>query len=588
MTARTKNGRSDLNSGLDPRRIHAVKGMLMNHAMRVVVTCCLLTTAISAAEKVPVVEARQGMVVSVNPEASDVGLEVLKSGGNAVDATVAVALALAVTFPEAGNIGGGGFAMIWPGTDQKPVCIDYRETAPAACSAETFVGVTSQKGAKTVGVPGTVRGLALAHAKFGSKQWRELVLPAVKLAREGFAIDAVLASGLNSLNRATRDEFPEFVRVYGKPDGRAWKAGDRLVQSELAATLQLIADGGPDAFYRGRIAQQLVAEMQASGGFVTLADLEAYQATVRAPIHGTYRGYDVFGPPPPSSGGTVVVEALNILEQFDLKQHQRYSPEALHLVIEATKRAYCDRARYLGDPAFTEIPSKLISKDYAKQLAASISRERATPSEQLAPEIELSSESESTTHFSIVDKSGMAVANTYTLENSYGSRVVVRGAGFLLNNEMTDFNWKPGKTTRAGRIGTAANLVAPGKRMLSSQSPTLVAKDGKLLLVTGSPGGRTIPNTVLNVVLGVTEYGLDVRAAVDAPRLHHQWFPDRVSFEKAEAPQFAESLAKLRLLGHDVATKGGTQGDGHSILIKDGLLQGAADYRRTLGKAAGY
>lgn len=548
---------------------------------------CLVAMPLMAAEKAPLVEGRNGMVVSVNPEASDIGLAVLKSGGNAVDATVAVALALAVTFPEAGNIGGGGFAMILPGPGREPVCVEYRETAPAACRADTFVGISSQNGAKTAGVPGTARGLALAHAKFGSKPWRELVLPAVALAREGFAIDAVLASGLNAMNRSSQD-FPEFIRVYRQPDGSAWKAGDRLTQPELAATLQLIADEGPDAFYKGKIAQQIVAEMQASGGFITLADLAAYQAHVREPVRGTYRGFDVVGPPPPSSGGTVVVEVLNILEQFDLKSHERYSAESVHLVIEAMKRAYCDRARYIGDPAFTEIPPKLITKEYAQQLAAGISRERATPSEKLAAEIELSPEGESTTHFSIVDKHGMAVANTYTLQNSYGSRVVVRGAGFLLNNEMTDFNWKPGKTTRGGRIGTAANTVAPGKRMLSSQSPTLVLKDGRLVLVTGSPGGRTIPNTVLSVVLGVTEYGLDVRTAVDAPRLHHQWFPDRVTFEKADAAPFAKSLAKLRLLGHDIAAKGGTQGDAHSIAIKDGLLHGAADARRTVGKAAAY
>lgn len=559
----------------------------MQTLARAVLCWCVLVVPLIAAEKTPLVEGRHGMVVSVNPEASDIGLAVLKSGGNAVDAMVAVALSLAVTFPEAGNIGGGGFAMILPGPGREPVCVEYRETAPAACRADTFVDIHSQNGAKTVGVPGTVRGLALAHAKFGSKPWRELVLPAVKLARDGFAIDAVLANGLNTLNRSSKG-FPEFSRVYGKADGSDWKTGDRLTQSELAATLQLIADDGPDAFYKGKIAHQIVAEMQASGGFITLADLAAYQAHVRDPIRGTYRGFDVVGPPPPSSGGTVVVEVLNILEQFDLKSRERYSAESLHLVIEAMKRAYCDRARYIGDPAFTEIPAKLISKDYAKQLAASISRDRATPSEQLAPEIELRPEGESTTHFSIVDKQGMAVANTYTLQNSYGSRVVVRGAGFLLNNEMTDFNWKPGQTTRAGRIGTAANTVAPGKRMLSSQSPTLVLKDGRLVLVTGSPGGRTIPNTVLSVVLGVSEYGLDARAAVDAPRLHHQWFPNRVTFEKADAAPFAESLAKLRSWGHDVATKGGTQGDAHSITVKDGLLQGAADARRTVGKAAAY
>lgn len=559
--------------------------------MKVIVALLLivgLTSLSLAAEKVPVVEGRRGMVVSVNPEASDVGLAVLQQGGNAVDATVAVALALQVTFPEAGNIGGGGFAMILPGPGQDPVCVEYRETSPSVCKADTFLHETSQNGVKTAGVPGTVRGLALAHSKFGSKPWRELVQPAVKLAREGFLIDAVLANGLNSMNRATAREFPEFARVYGAPLGAAWKAGDRLVQPDLARTLQVLADEGPDAFYKGSIAQQIVAEMQASGGFITLDDLANYEAHVRPPIHGTYRGYDVFGPPPPSSGGTVVVETLNILENFDLTGHPRYSAESLHLIIEATKRAYCDRARYIGDPKFTKIPAELTQKDYAKKLANSISKSKATPSEQLASEVPLATESESTTHFSIVDGQGMAVANTYTLQNSYGSRVVVRGAGFLLNNEMTDFNWKPGQTSRSGRIGTAANVIAPGKRMLSSQSPTLVLKSGKLALVTGSPGGRTIPNTVLSIALGVTEYGLDVRSAVDAPRWHHQWFPDRVQFEKAEVPEFNAMLLQLKSMGHEVVLKNTTQGDGHSITLTDGLLRGAADYRRTIGKASGF
>ena len=547
----------------------------------------LLVTPSFAADRAPLVEGKHGMVVSVSPEASDVGLAILKRGGTAVDATVAVALALQVTFPEAGNIGGGGFAMISPGPGQEPVCIEYRETAPAAALRDSFLKDSQQEGHKVVGVPGTVRGLALAHAKYGKLPWRELVLPAVALAQDGFAVDAVLADGLNKMVKAT-DEFPEFRRVYGKPDARVWKAGDRLVQRDLAKTLQVLADDGPESFYRGKLAEQIVAEMQAGGGLITKADLAAYQPNVRAPIHGTYRGYDVYGPPPPSSGGTLVVEVLNILENFELKPQGRWSPESLHLVIEATKRGYCDRARYLGDPAFSDIPAQLTSKDYAKKLAASIDRAHATPSEKLAPELTLAPEGESTTHFSIVDASGMAVANTYTLQNSYGSRVVVRGAGFLLNNEMTDFNWRPGQTTRSGRIGTEANTVAPGKRMVSSQSPTLVFRDGKLVLVTGSPGGRTIPNTVLSVVLGVTEFGLNARDAVDAPRLHHQWFPDRVSFEKADAPEFAESLARLRLMGHDVATKGGRQGDAHTIMVIGDMLFGAADGRRTLGKAAGY
>lgn len=562
---------------------------------RVVALCCWVccglivarASAVCADDKAPLVRAKHGMVVSVNPEASDIGLAVLQSGGSAVDATVATALALAVTFPEAGNIGGGGFAMILPGKGQAPVCVEYRETAPAACQRETYVAVTSQNGAKTVGVPGTVRGLALAHQKFGRKPWRELVLPAVKLAREGFPIDAVLASGLNSMNRSATD-FPEFIRVYSRPDGAQWKTGDRLVQPDLAQTLQRLADDGPNAFYEGAIADQIVAEMRAGGGYVTHADLKGYQAHLRTPIHGTYRGYDIYGPPPPSSGGTVVVQVLNILENFDLKSSGRYSAISLHLLAEATKRAYCDRARYIGDPAFTEIPPHLTSKAYAKQLADGISREKATPSEKLAPEIALAEENNHTTHFSVVDADGMAVANTYTLQNSYGSRVVVRGAGFLLNNEMTDFNWRPGMTTRAGGIGTDANTVAPGKRMLSSQSPTLVTKNGELVLVTGSPGGRTIPNTVLSVVLGVTEFGLNVRDAVDAPRLHHQWFPDEIRFEQASASQHADTLKRLGELGHRVDPKNSRQGDAHSIMLRDGILEGAADARRTLGKVAGY
>ncbi|MBL8827645.1 MAG: gamma-glutamyltransferase family protein, partial [Planctomycetaceae bacterium] len=393
-----------------------------------VIVCLLWTQYLHAA---PLVEASRGMVVSVSPEASDVGLEILKRGGTAVDATVATALALAVTFPEAGNIGGGGFMMVSPGPGVPPVCVEYRETAPAAVNAQTFIKDAAQTGHRVVGVPGTVRGLALAQSRYGKLAWRELVLPAVKLARDGFAIDAVLAGGLNSMLR-TSTEFAEFVRVFRKPDGSEWQAGDRLVQPDLAQTLQILADEGPETFYQGRLAEQLVAEMRRGGGFITREDLRNYQAHVRTPIHGTYRGYDIYGPPPPSSGGMVVVGVLNILEQFDLTKHERYSAENLHRVIEATKRVYCDRARYLGDPDFTKIPEHLTSKDYAKQLAAEIKADQATPSERLAPEIAITPEGEQTTHFSVVDGNGMAVANTYTLQNSYGARVVVRGGGYLL------------------------------------------------------------------------------------------------------------------------------------------------------------
>lgn len=552
---------------------------------------------LAAQTKAPLVEAERGMVVSVSPEASDAGVEVLRRGGNAVDAAVATALALAVTFPEAGNIGGGGFMMICPGPGQQPVCVEYRETAPAAVDQNTFVDLTAQTGHKVVGVPGTVCGLALAHEKFGTRPWAELCRPAIRLAEEGFAIDAVLAATLNRMVKSSAEEFPEFGRVFGKPgeDAAAWKVGDRLVQPELAGTLKRIAAEGADAFYHGAIAEQIVAEMRQGGGYITSGDLAAYRANVRKPVHGTYRGYDVYAPPPPSSGGTCLVQMLNVLEQFDLREKGRYSAETLHLMAETMRRAYCDRAKYLGDPGFSEIPGHLTSKQYARQLAAQIDARRATPSESLAGEIELADEGPSTTHFSVADASGMAVANTYTLQNSYGSRVVVRGAGFLLNNEMTDFNWRPGVTDRTGRIGTAANLVAPGKRMLSSQTPTLVMRDGRVVLVTGSPGGRTIINTALCVVLNVLEFEMDLRSAVDAPRMHHQWLPDRISMEATGRTEFGAVIEQLQAWGHrftdQIRRLGdgyGKQGDAHSIMFRDGKILGAADMRRTEGKAAGY
>lgn len=531
------------------------------------------------------VEAKSGMVVCVSPPAADVGVEVLKKGGTAVDAAVAVALALSVTWPEAGNIGGGGFMMVAP-PGQPPTCFEYRETAPAAAKVDLLAdGKVTYLDHKASGVPGTVRGLALAHKKFGKLAWKDVVMPAVRLAEEGFTVNAVLARGLNRVLADPKTTNAEFKRVYGKPGGGAWQAGDTLVLKDLGRTLRLIAENGADAFYTGELADLLAQEMKAGGGLITKDDLAEYRANERKPVHTTYRGYEVFGPPPPSSGGIVVAEVLDILENFDLKKHGRFSPETLHLMVEAMKRAYCDRARHLGDPDFTPIPDHLVTKEYAKQLAAGIDPAKATPSETLAPEIKLDGEGEDTTHFSVIDRNGMAVSNTYTLENSYGNRVVVRGAGYLLNNEMTDFNPKPGVTTRGGLIGTKPNLIAPGKRMLSSMTPTLVLKGGKPVLVTGSPGGRTIPNTVLCVVVNVIDFDMPVQAAVDAPRLHHQWFPDAVRFEGVR--QHAEAVARLKAMGHVVTEH--RQGDAHTIRIdpKTGLYHGAAD-RRIDGKAAGY
>jgi gamma-glutamyltranspeptidase / glutathione hydrolase len=554
-------------------------------------TVCSLPRVADGGPPKPVT-ARNGMVVAVSPPAAEVGVSILKQGGNAVDAAVAVALAMAVTYPQAGNIGGGGFMVIHPPAGKgPPVVIEYRETAPAAATKTMFSERDGLYGAKPIGVPGTVRGLALAHQKFGKLPWKDVVTPAVRLAADGFILDNGLASSLNGIVASSR-EYPELRRVLGKPgsDPASWSAGDRLVQKDLARTLRLIADEGPDAFYKGAIADLIAAEMKADRGLITKEDLANYHANVRTPIHGTYRGYDVYGPPPPSSGGVALVEMLNVLEGLDLRKRGRHSAETAHLMIEAMRRAYRDRAAYLGDPDFVKAPAFLTGKEYAKKLAAGIDPKRATPSADLAGDIQLSAAAEgsNTTHFSVIDGDGLAVANTYTLENSFGSRLVVRGAGFLLNDEMGDFNPRPGVTDRRGRIGTPANAVAPGKRMLSSMTPTIVAKDGRPVLITGSPGGRTIINTVLCVVLNVLEFELPVREAVDAPRLHHAWFPDVVEMERG-LREDRELVQKLEAMGHKVAPRPVGQGDAHTIRIDPAgrRYEGAADRRRS-GWAAGY
>ncbi len=538
-------------------------------------------TSVQAGEKAS--EFRGGVVVAVSEPGAEAGLAILKQGGNAVDAAVATAFALTVTHPAAGNIGGGGF-MIVHLPKGKPTVFEYRETAPAAATRTMFKKDDSPYSHRVVGVPGTVRGMALAHQKLGMLPWKTLVLPAVELADKGYLLDKHHADSLNRM-LASAKSFPEFQRVFAKPDGSAWKPGDRHLQPDLARTLRLIAEDGPDAFYQGKIADLLVAEMKAGNGLITKQDLADYKAIQREPIHGTYRAYDVYGPPPPCSGGTCLVQMLGILENFDLKKHDRYSPQTLHLMTEAMRRSYCDRARFLGDPAFTKIPDHLLSKDYVAKLAKSIDLARATRSEDICKDIDIAPEGENTTHFSVIDKDGLAVANTYTLEHGFGSRIVVKGAGFLLNNEMMDFNWRPGVTTKAGAIGTEPNTVAPGKRMLSSQTPTILAKDGKVVLVTGSPGGRTIINTVLNIVVSVVDYDMPIQQAIDAPRTHHQWFPDRLTFEGTT--QHRATIKALEAMGHRVVYT--RQGDAHSIWVnpKTGGYVGAAD-KRLSGKVSGY
>jgi gamma-glutamyltranspeptidase / glutathione hydrolase len=548
------------------------------------------------------VPSKDGLVVCASAPACDAGAAVLARGGSAVDAAVATAFALAVTHPSAGNIGGGGF-MVVRAANGAVTTFDYREKAPGRSTRTMYmregkvdISLTNQ-GYLAPGVPGTVRGLALAHKRFGKLPWKDVVMPAVQLAEDGFALSASLARSLNSQLFPTErngipsggvmGKYPASVAAYGKPGGGAWAEGDRLVLADLGKTLRAIATEGPDVFYKGWIADRIAEDLAANGGIITKDDLAAYQAKERAPVTGTFRGYDIASMPPPSSGGVALIEMLNMLEGYDLKAKGAASADATHLEIEAMRRAYLDRARFLGDPDFVKMPlPMLLSKTHARELAATIKTDKATSSLELGGDIvtQPPQESDETTHFSVIDRHGMAVSNTYTLEGGYGSRVVVKGAGFLLNNEMGDFNKNPGVTAIDGTIGTPPNLIDPGKRMLSSMTPTIVSKGGKVVLITGSPGGRTIINTVFTVVLGVTEFGLNAREAVDAPRMHHQWLPDAVTFERGTAAD--DLVARLRALGHTVK-EGPQQGDANSILVDGGgTAWGACDKRNVDGKAS--
>jgi gamma-glutamyltranspeptidase / glutathione hydrolase len=543
------------------------------------------------ADQVHAIVAEHGMVVAQEKIAARIGADILRQRGNAVDAAVATGFAMAVTYPRAGNIGGGGFMVVHLADRNEDVAIDYREAAPAATTRDIFLGADgkpdsakSLESALGIGVPGTVAGLALALEKYGSGQFTlaQLLKPAIDLARDGFALTDDMADTLPDAHKKRLARWPASAKIFSRPDGTSLQEGDRLMQPDLAATLTAIAEQGPRGFYQGPIAEKLVKAIGDAGGIMTSDDLKSYQPIIRTPVRGLYRGYDIVSMPLPSSGGTVLLETLNILEGFPLGELKQGSPASLHLLIEAMKRAYADRARYLGDPAFVNAPTNvLLSKDYAAKQRASIDPNRAIAAADVASA--LPREGSNTTHYSIVDSHGNAVSNTYTLNFPYGLGLVAEGTGVLLNNELDDFTAAPGASNAFGLVGFEANLPGPGKRPLSSMSPTIVLKDGKPVLVTGSPGGSRIISAVLQVIVDVLDYHMDVAAAVAAPRLHHQWMPDVVRVERGFAD---DTLAELKAKGHQIVEPLG-QTSTNSILVTANGLLGAPDPRTRGSEAAG-
>lgn len=538
------------------------------------------------------VKAKHGMVVSADPLATQVGVEILKRGGNAVDAAVAVGFALAVTYPAAGNIGGGGFMNI-RFADGRCYAIDYREKAPGKAFRDMYLDSTgdfitnkSTFGHLAVGVPGSVAGMLLALEKFGTMNRQQVITPAYKLAANGFPLHAELAEDLNQ-SRASFERFSGSKKYFVDNDS-AFQEGEIWKQTDLAKTLKRIIDHGRDGFYKGHTADLIVAEMKRGGGLITHADLEQYQAIIREPVKGTYRGYEIISQPPVSSGGIALIQLLNILEGYNLTQYGHNAAATLHRYIEAMRRVYADRAEHLGDPEFYSVPVPwLLSKEYAQQRRATIDTTKASSSKDISHGIPPAHESEQTTHYSIVDKWGNCVAVTTTLNGGFGSYVAVDGAGFLLNNEMDDFSAKPGVPNMFGALGNVANEIQPNKRMLSSMTPTIVVKDGKPFMVIGTPGGTTIITTVMQVICNVIDFGMNIQEAIDAPRIHHQWSPDITYYEKRGLS--FDTIEKLQAMGHHLQERRGTSGLAEGIIIDSerGIYYGATD-PRGYGLAAGY
>ena len=560
-------------------------------ALCLILSIFLVSAVFSEGGRTPV-RAKNGIVSSASRLASEAGLEALKQGGNAVDAAVATAFALAVTWPSAGNIGGGGF-LVYHGANGHATTFDFREKAAIAATESMYLGAdgrvvnnSNHIGMLAVGVPGTVAGLYKAHQELGSLPWEDLVGPALEMAREGIPLTYSLQTGF--VRSASRfRQYPSSAKKFFKSDGSFYELGESWKQPDLAHTLELIQRNGKDGFYRGENAKRLADFMAANGGLITEEDLEQYEAIEREPIRGSYRGFDIISMPPPSSGGVALVEMLNILEDYDLSRMGHNSADYLHVLTETMRRAYADRAEHLGDPDFNDdMPlSRLLDKEYAAELRSSIDMERK--SESQPSQFAQAYESEETTHFSVVDKDGNMVSLTYTLEFGYGSAIVVEGGGYLLNNELGDFNAIPGLTDERGNIGTTPNLVAPQKRPLSSMTPTIVAQNGEPVFATGSPGGKTIINTTMQTILNIIDHGFNIAEAIEAGRIHHQWLPDVTRVESDSIS--TDTIRLYEAKGHRVqerSSQGAAMGVYHNR--DEGLFEGASDSRRGDGAAVGY
>mgnify|MGYP003742233293 CR=1 FL=1 len=535
--------------------------------------------------------AKNGMVASQEALASDIGLQILKEGGNAVDAGVAVGFALAVTLPRAGNIGGGGFMMIYDAKQDKTIALDYREKAPLNATRDMYldkegnaVSDLSRYHGLAVGVPGTVAGLLKALEEHGTMSREQVMAPAIALAENGIDVTPGLSQSLEALSDRLQ-KWPATKKIFFKPDGSAYQPGERLKQPELARSLKLIAAQGADGFYKGETARKLVKAVNEAGGIMSLQDLTNYEAIAREPVKGNYRGYEIVSMPPPSSGGIHIIQILNILEGYPLKDYGQNSAQTIHLMAEAMQLAYADRAEYLGDSDFIDVPaSGLTSQAYADKLRTLIDPNKATPASTIKANNPLPYESDQTTHFSVVDKDGNAVANTYTLNFSYGTGLVAEGTGILLNNEMDDFSAKPGVPNGYGLLGGDANAVEANKRPLSSMSPTLVFKDNKPYIVTGSPGGSRIITTVTQVISNVIDHDMNIAEATHAPRIHDQWLPDEIRIEKALN---IDTVRKLESMGHKVSPQA-TMGSTQSIMVTPDGVYGSSDPRIVDAAVVGY